>query len=88
MTLEAFRADDKTVDAVVRNLGIIGEAARHVPSDIQERYPHLPWAQMRGMRNVVVHEYSSVSTRIIWQTVTKNLPPLAPMLQEILKGNS
>ncbi len=88
MTLEAFRADDKTVDAVVRNLGIIGEAARHVPSDIQERYPHLPWAQMRGMRNVVVHEYSSVSTRIIWQTVTKNLPPLAPMLQEILKENS
>ena len=72
----------------MRNLGKIGEAARHVPSDIRERYPHLPWAQMRGMRNVVIHEYSSVSTRIIWQTLTESLPPLAPMLQEILKENS
>jgi len=43
---------------------------------------------MRGMRNVVIHEYSSVSTRIIWQTVTENLPPLAPMLREILEKES
>jgi len=74
MTLEEFRADDKTVDAVVRNLGTIGEAARHVPSDIQERYPQLPWIQVRGMRNVVMHEYSSVSTPIIWQTSRKTCP--------------
>lgn len=87
MTLEEFRTDDKTVDAVVRNLETIGEAARHVPSEIQERYPQLPWTQMRGMRNVVIHEYASVSTPIIWQTVTKNLPPLVPMLQEVLDEN-
>lgn len=78
MTVEEFRADDKTVDAAVRNLGIIGEAARHVPPDVQERNPQLPWSQMRGMRNVVIHEYSSVSARIIWRTLTENLPPLPP----------
>ncbi len=88
MTLEEFRADDRTVDTVVRNLGIIGEAARHVPPHVQEHYPQLPWSQMRGMRNVVIHEYSSVSTPIIWQTVTKNLHPLVPMLREILEKES
>ena len=88
MTFEEFRADDKTIDAVVRNFGIIGEAARHVPSHLQKRYPRIPWSQMRGMRNVVVHEYSGVSTRIIWRTVTENLPPLAPLLQDLLDKES
>lgn len=86
MTLEAFRADEKTVDAVVRNIGVIGEAARHVPQDVQERYPDVPWAEMRGMRNVVVHEYSLVSVPIVWQTVKGNLPPLVPVLEDILQS--
>lgn len=85
MTLDTFRDDEKTVDAVVRNIGVIGEAARHVPQDVQERYPDVPWPQMSGMRNVVIHDYSSVSVPIVWQTVKRNLPPLIPMLEEILE---
>ncbi len=85
MTAEEFGADEMVQDAVVRNLGIIGEAARHVPSDVQERYPGIPWAQIRGMRNVVIHEYPEVNLSIIWRTVTRNLPPLAPKLEEILE---
>jgi uncharacterized protein with HEPN domain len=85
MTLEEFRDDEMAVDAVVRNIGVIGEAARHVPGGVQERYPLVPWTEMRGMRNVVIHEYSSVSVPIVWQTVKRNLPPLIPMLEEILE---
>jgi uncharacterized protein with HEPN domain len=85
MTLDTFRDDERTVDAVVRNIGVIGEAARHVPRDVQESYPDVPWSQMSGMRNVVIHEYSAVSVPIVWQTVKRNLPPLIPMLEEILE---
>ena len=85
MSLEDFRGDEKTVDAVVRNISVIGEAARHVPVEIRERYPDVPWLEMRGMRNVVVHEYASVSIPIVWQTAKRNLPPLVRMLQEILE---
>ncbi len=85
MSLEDLRDDEKTVDAVVRNLGIIGEAARHVPPHIQERHLQIPWAQMRGMRNVVIHEYSEISLPVIWDTIKVDLPPLVPMLQDILE---
>lgn len=87
MSPEEFRADDKTVDAVVRNFGIIGEAARHIPADLRNRHPRVPWDEMRGMRNVVIHEYSVVSPAVIWQTVETDLPPLKPMLQEILEDD-
>lgn len=84
MTLEEFNASDVTVDAVARNLGIIGEAAGHVPAEVRKRYPLVPWSQMRGMRNIIVHEYSSVDVVTIWRTVEENLPPLKPMLLDIL----
>jgi len=85
MDYEAFRADSKTVDAVVRNLEIIGEAARHVPDAIRKRYSDVPWARMRDMRNVLIHEYSGVSVSIVWQTVRDDLPPLVPLLRRILE---
>lgn len=83
MTLESFAADERTLDAVIRNLTVIGEAARHVPAEVQARYPQVPWAEMRGMREVVVHRYFGVSLFILWQTVEENLPPLVPMLTAI-----
>jgi uncharacterized protein with HEPN domain len=57
MTLGEFQADQKSIDAVLRNLEIIGEAARYVPREIIKRYPDLPWEEMRAMRNIVIHEY-------------------------------
>ena len=88
MSFEDFERDDRTVDTVVRNISVIGEAARYVPEEIRERYPDVPWAEMRGMRNVVVHEYASVSVPIIWQTARRNLRPLIPMLRAILNHES
>ncbi len=84
MNLASFTSDEKTVDAVLRNIAVIGEAARHVPEDVQRRHPAVPWAEMRAIRNIVVHEYFGVSLPILWNTVTSNLPPLIPLLEEVL----
>lgn len=84
LSFENFREDEKTVDAVVRSISIVGEAAGRVPEEIRERYPDVPRLEMRGMRNVVIHEYAPVSIPIVWQTAKRNLPPLVPMLREIL----
>ena len=85
VSLQSLQADQKTVDAVVRNLTIIGEATRHVPVEIQTRYPAIPWDDMRDMRNVVVHEYFRVSYPILWRTIQSNLPPLVEQLQSLLE---
>ena len=82
-----FVADEKTIDAVERNLEIIGEAATSLPEQMVERYPEVPWHRMRGLRNILAHEYFGVDLSIIWQTVQEDLPPLRPLLQQILDQN-
>ncbi|MFA5872816.1 MAG: DUF86 domain-containing protein [Anaerolineales bacterium] len=86
MTYEQFYADGKTVDAVIRNLEIIGEAAGYVPLEIQEKYPELAWLEMRGMRNIMAHEYFGVSLPIIWRAIEFDLTPLADGLTKLLAG--
>lgn len=86
MTLDEFSADRKTVDAVLRNFTIIGEASRHVPPEIEARHPGVPWIEMRGMRNIIVHEYFGISLAIVWQTVQARLPPLGPQLRGVLEA--
>lgn len=83
MTFEDFIADRKTVDAVVRNLIIIGEASVHIPDEICVAHKEMPLQDMRAMRNFVVHEYFGVSDRILWDTVQIDLPSLVPVLKEI-----
>ena len=84
MTYEDFVADRKTVDAVVRNLIIIGEAAVHIPREICTAHTEIPWQDMSAMRNFVVHEYFGVSDRILWDTVQIDLPPLVQVLKKIV----
>ncbi len=76
LSFEDFASDSKTIDAVIRQLTIIGEAASRVPEEITSTASTIPWLEIRGMRNVVVHEYFGVNTRIIWETVKKNIPEL------------
>ena len=80
MDYEMFIRDRRTVDAVLRNLTVIGEAATYVPDDIVARHPEVPWRDMRDMRNVVVHAYFGVNQRIVWDTIQVNLPPLVALL--------
>lgn len=88
MTEESFAADERTVDAVIRNFQVIGEAARHVPQDVQTRYQEIPWSLMQGMRHVLVHDYDAVKLEVVWRTIQEKLPPLIAPLQNVLKEHS
>jgi uncharacterized protein with HEPN domain len=87
LTETSFVANSMAVDAVIRNFLVIGEATRHVPPDIQARYPEVPWALMQGMRNVLVHDYDAVKLDVVWRTVQEKLPPLVDPLRKILQEN-
>lgn len=84
LTFERFAQDDRTVDAVVRNLEVIGEAARQIPSEVRERYPEVPWRRVIGLRNVVVHEYFAVDVEIVWTVVRQSLPELKEALRRMM----
>jgi uncharacterized protein with HEPN domain len=84
LTREQFFADRLRLDAVIKNLTVIGEAAGRMPIDITEASPEIPWSRMRGMRNVVVHEYFGIDEEVLWGTVTDDLPPLLPLLTALL----
>ena len=85
MDLQAFEDDQRTQDAVIRNFGIIGEAAGHIPESIRSSHAEIPWQQMRALRNLVIHEYFGVNLEILWDTVQKDLPPLKEPLTRILR---
>ncbi|CAA7615913.1 DUF86 domain-containing protein [Magnetospirillum sp. SS-4] len=87
MTEEAFIADGRTVDAVIRNLEIVGEAAKRVPAPICDRHPEIPWSRMTEMRNILVHEYHSIDPAIVFDTIRHDLPPLVGPLRSVLNGD-
>jgi uncharacterized protein with HEPN domain len=84
-SLAAFAADDLTLDAVSRCFGIVGEAATHVPAEITAAYPEIPWAEMRAMRNIVVHEYFGVTKETLWKTAREDLPTIVEPLRSLLE---
>src|SRR5258707_15167895 len=76
MDEEVFRQDERTVDAVVRNLEILGEATKQLPEDFVARYPDVAWRQIAGLRNRIVHDYFGLHLEIIWPVRRHALPPL------------
>jgi len=86
MDFEEFSKDKRTVNAVVRSLEILGEAAKKIPSNMREKYPSIPWKRMSGMRDKLIHEYHGVDLEIIWTVVQEELPPLQPKIKEVLKN--
>lgn len=82
-SLESLQADRMRYDAILRNLEIMGEAARHVPDEVVDRYPEVPWQQMRGLRNVLAHEYHGVDAAVVWRLIEKRLPELKLMLDKV-----
>jgi len=71
------------VDAVVRNISVIGEAAKQLPEDFKELHTEIPWAQMAGMRNRIVHDYAGVDLEIVWRVVSDSLPDLTAAIDKI-----
>jgi uncharacterized protein with HEPN domain len=88
LSQDEFVADEWTVDAVLRNLTIIGESARHIPDDIIKDHSQVPWQDIRDIRNIIVHEYFGVDLSIIWRTIQEDLPRLIPQLKSLLAEDS
>ena len=80
LSSEAFSKDQKTIDAVVRNFEIIGEAANRLPDDFKESHSDIEWHKVVGLRHRIVHEYFSVDVQIIWQILRRDLPSLRQKL--------
>ena len=85
MDFDDFKEDDKTIFAVIRALEIIGEAAKRIPQSVRDKYPKIPWREMAGMRDKMIHEYSGVDLKIVWDTVEQDNPVLKPQLEKILE---
>lgn len=84
LTYEGFVRDRKTVDAVIRNFEIIGEATKHVPLTMRREYPNVPWKDMAGMRDKLIHGYFGVQLEVIWKTVNERLPAVRVLVAEAL----
>jgi len=84
MSFDDFIADDKTIDAVVRNFEIIGEAANRVPEDFKSEHPEVEWRRMTGLRNRIIHEYFGVDYAMVWKIKEENIPELGDFIQQAI----
>jgi len=85
-TFDTFIKDSKTVDAVIRNFEIIGEASKNIPVEIKSKYPYVPWAEMYLLRNKVSHEYFGIDYEIIWDVAYNHLPENKSQIEEIIEN--
>jgi uncharacterized protein with HEPN domain len=86
LTRDGFLADRMRMDAVVRNLEILGEAAQRMSEETRKRMPDIEWRHIIGLRNRIVHEYFGVDTAIVWEIVAHDLPPLGRRLASVLSA--
>jgi len=81
MSYEICATDKKTVNAVIRCLEVLGEAAKHIPTSFRKKHPDLPWSNMAGMRDVLIHDYMGVDLKTVWKVAQERLPELKPLLE-------
>ena len=84
LSFEDFLADDKTIDAVVRNFEIIGEASLRIDEDFRLENPQIEWKKLRGFRNRIVHDYFGIDYEIVWSILTQDLEELVFQLDQLL----
>uniref|UniRef100_A0A7C6EBF6 DUF86 domain-containing protein n=1 Tax=candidate division WOR-3 bacterium TaxID=2052148 RepID=A0A7C6EBF6_UNCW3 len=83
MSFAEFAKDEKTIDAVVRNFEIMGEASKQLPQEIKNKHSEIEWKAMIDFRNVIIHEYFGIDLKIMWDIIKNELPPLARKLKRL-----
>ncbi|MCL0051747.1 DUF86 domain-containing protein [Thermodesulfovibrionales bacterium] len=84
MEFDDFKSDDKTSSAVIRKFEIIGEAAKNLSVTIKQKYPIVPWKEMAGMRDKLIHFYFGIKNELVWQTIKDVIPQIKPLIGKIL----
>ena len=85
ITFDEFTESLEKQDAVLRRFEILGEAANHIPTDLHNAYPEIPWRKIIGLRNLIVHDYSSVDLEIIWDVIHKDLQETEGLLEHMIE---
>ena len=85
MDLDTFQIDDKTTSAVMRKLEIIGEAVKQIPDEIRQKHSQVPWKEMAGMRDKLIHFYFGVDYHLVWKTITERLPQVKQEIRRVLQ---
>jgi len=83
LSYEQFDSDDRTIDAVIRNFEIIGEAANRLSEDIKDKHSEIDWFKIRGFRNRIVHDYAGVDLQIVWKIIQDYLPKAYAEIKKI-----
>jgi uncharacterized protein with HEPN domain len=84
VSLRQFSGDEKAVDAVVRNLEVIGEAVKRIPDEVRQEDPAIDWKKIAGLRDILIYEYFGIDMEIIWDIVQNKLPPLERSIRGML----
>jgi uncharacterized protein with HEPN domain len=85
MTYNELISDDKTVSAVIRKFEIIGEASKNVSLEIKGKYPEIPWKNMAGMRDTLIHAYFGIDYKLVWDSIKIQMPEVKLLLERILE---
>lgn len=84
LTYEEFVLDNKTIDATIKSLEVVGEATRHIPNSFRNKHSNIPWKRITGMRDKLIHDYTGVDLEIVWKTASKDIPKLLEEINKIL----
>lgn len=84
ITKEQFENSELIQGFVERKLEIIGEATKRIPDDFKKHHPNIPWKDMAGMRDILIHQYTEVDEDIVWKTITQKIPPLKKQIESIV----
>ena len=84
MVYKKFSQDDKTIYAVIRALEIVGEATKKIPQKVKDDYKEIPWREIAGMRDKLIHDYFGVNLAVVWKAVYEDLPEIEPLLRRML----